>query len=182
MQASSLDLSSYRRFFPALSQTVQDYPVVYFDNPGGTQVPSAVIDAFTAYLTRANANTGGAFANSRRTDAILAEARAAMADFLNADPDEIIFGANMTTLTFAISRALGRVFQPGDEILVTTSITMPISPPGWPCVKTMSSCNSPTSNRPPARSIWMICIARFRRAPNSSPLAMPPMRWAPSTI
>ena len=120
MQASSLDLHSYRRFFPALSQTVQDYPVVYFDNPGGTQVPSAVIDAFTAYLTRANANTGGAFANSRRTDAILAEARAAMADYLNADPDEIIFGANMTTLTFAISRALGRVFQPGDEILVTT--------------------------------------------------------------
>lgn len=120
MPAPSPDLQAYRRFFPALSQTVPDHPVIFFDNPGGTQVPSAVLDAITAYLTRANANTGGAFANSRRTDAIIAEARAAMADFLNADPDEIIFGANMTTLTFAISRALGRVFQPGDEILVTT--------------------------------------------------------------
>jgi cysteine desulfurase family protein (TIGR01976 family) len=120
MQASSPDLQAYRRFFPALNQSVQEHPIVFFDNPGGTQVPSAVIDAMTAYLTRANANTGGAFTTSRRTDAIIAEARAAMADFLNADPEEIIFGANMTTLTFAISRALGRVFQPGDEILVTT--------------------------------------------------------------
>ncbi len=120
MQALSPDLHTYRQFFPALNQTVQEHPVVFFDNPGGTQVPSAVLDAITTYLTRANANTGGAFANSRRTDAILARARAAMADFLNAAPDEIIFGANMTTLTFAISRALGRVFQPGDEILVTT--------------------------------------------------------------
>jgi cysteine desulfurase family protein (TIGR01976 family) len=120
MQTPSPDLHSYRRFFPSLNQTSQEEPVVFFDNPGGTQVPSAVIDAMTAYLTRANANTGGAFANSRRTDAIIARARASMADFLNASPDEIIFGANMTTLTFAISRALGRVFQPGDEILVTT--------------------------------------------------------------
>ncbi|HEU5370309.1 MAG TPA: cysteine desulfurase-like protein [Ktedonobacterales bacterium] len=120
MQTPSPDLQTYRRFFPSLSQTIQEYPVVYFDNPGGTQVPSAVLDAMTTYLTRANANTGGAFANSRRTDAIIAEARTTMADFLNADADEIIFGANMTTLTFAISRALGRAFQPGDEILVTT--------------------------------------------------------------
>jgi cysteine desulfurase family protein (TIGR01976 family) len=120
MQTPSPDLQTYRRFFPSLSQTIQEYPVTYFDNPGGTQVPSAVLDAMTAYLTRANANTGGAFANSRRTDAIIAEARAAMADFLNADADEIIFGANMTTLTFAISRSLGCAFQSGDEILVTT--------------------------------------------------------------
>lgn len=121
MQAPAIpNLQPYRRFFPALSQTVQNQPIAFFDNPGGTQVPSMVIDAMTAYLTRANANTGGAFANSRRTDAIIAEARAAMADFLNATPDEIIFGPNMTTLTFALSRALGRVFQPGDEILVTT--------------------------------------------------------------
>ena len=120
MQAPVPNLFSYRQFFPALSQTIQGQPIVFFDNPGGTQVPSAVIDAMTAYLTRANANTGGAFANSRRTDAIISEARTAMADFLNASPDEIIFGPNMTTLTFSISRALGRVFQPGDEILVTT--------------------------------------------------------------
>src|SRR5579859_3706487 len=120
MQATLPDLQAYRRFFPALGQTMQEQPIVFFDNPGGTQTPSLVIEAITAYLTRANANTGGAFANSRRTDAIIAEARSAMADFLNASPEEIIFGANMTTLTFAISRALGRVFQPGDEILVTT--------------------------------------------------------------
>lgn len=120
MQTLIPDLQSYRRFFPALSQTVQGQPAAFLDNPGGTQVSSFVIDAMTAYLTKANANTGGAFATSRRTDAILAEARSAMADFLNASPEEIIFGPNMTTLTFAISRALGRVFQPGDEILVTT--------------------------------------------------------------
>ena len=120
MQTVIPDLQSYRRFFPALSQTVQGQPAVFLDNPGGTQVSSYVIEAMTAYLTKANANTGGAFATSRRTDAILAEARSAMADFLNASPEEIIFGPNMTTLTFAISRALGRAFQPGDEILVTT--------------------------------------------------------------
>ncbi len=120
MQAPSPDLRQYRAAFPALNQTVQGQPVAFFDNPGGTQVPSTVIDAMTAYLTRANANRGGAFATSRRTDAIFHEARAGMADFLNADPDEIIFGNNMTTLTFSISRAIGRVLQPGDEILVTT--------------------------------------------------------------
>ncbi len=117
MQTLAPDLQAYRRFFPALNQ---EQSFIFFDNPGGTQVPSAVLDAMTAYLTRANANTGGAFTTSRRTDALIAEARAAVADFLNADSDEIVFGANMTTLTFAISRALGRVFQPGDEILVTT--------------------------------------------------------------
>src|SRR5215469_12027573 len=102
MQAPSPDLHGYRHFFPALQQAVQEQPVVFFDNPGGTQVPSAVPEAIAAYLTRANANTGGAFASSRRTDAIIARARASMADFLNASPEEIIFGANMTTLTFAI--------------------------------------------------------------------------------
>ncbi len=117
MQTLAPDLQAYRRFFPALNQ---EQSFIFFDNPGGTQVPSAVLDAMTAYLTRANANTGGAFTTSRRTDALIAEARAAVADFLNADSDEIIFGANMTTLTFAISRALGQAFQPGDEILVTT--------------------------------------------------------------
>jgi cysteine desulfurase family protein (TIGR01976 family) len=120
MQAPSPDLRQYRAAFPALTQTIQGQPVVFFDNPGGTQVPTTVIDAITAYLTRANANRGGAFATSRRTDAIFHEARSGMADFLNADPDEIIFGNNMTTLTFSISRAIGRVLSPGDEILVTT--------------------------------------------------------------
>jgi cysteine desulfurase family protein (TIGR01976 family) len=92
---------------------------VFLDGPGGTQVPQRVIDAMTSYLAHDNANTGGAYATSRRTDAMIAEARAAMADFLHCGADEVIFGPNMTTLTFAISRALGRELKPGDEILLT---------------------------------------------------------------
>jgi cysteine desulfurase family protein (TIGR01976 family) len=116
----ALDLIAIRAAFPSLSVELNGQPVVYFDNPGGTQVPQACIDAITQYLNSANANTGGAFLTSQRTDAVLAEAHAAMADFLNAaDPREIVFGANMTTLTFAVSRAIGRTLKPGDEIVVT---------------------------------------------------------------
>lgn len=115
------DFSSARGHFPSLALEQNGQPVVYFDGPAGTQVPQACIDAVTVYLTSANANTGGAFLTSQRSDALLAEAHAAMADFLNAaDPREIVFGANMTTLTFAFSRALGTTLQPGDEVVVTT--------------------------------------------------------------
>src|SRR5690242_8250333 len=118
--APALDLAAIRDAFPSLGVAQNGQPVVYFDNPGGTQVPRACIDAIAQYLGSANANTGGAFLTSQRTDAVLAEAHAAMADFLNAaDPREIVFGANMTTLTFAVSRAIGRTLQPGDEIVVT---------------------------------------------------------------
>ena len=102
-----------------LGQTVQGQPAVFLDGPGGTQVPQRVIDAIADYLANSNANTGGAYATSRRTDVVIAEARAAMADFLSCDKDEIVFGPNMTTLTFAISRAIGRELGPGDEILLT---------------------------------------------------------------
>jgi len=116
----ALDLAAIRAAFPSLNVELNGQPVVYFDNPGGTQVPQACIDAIAQYLGSANANTGGAFLTSQRTDAVLAEAHAAMADFLNAaDPSEIVFGANMTTLTFAFSRAIGRTLKPGDEIVVT---------------------------------------------------------------
>jgi cysteine desulfurase family protein (TIGR01976 family) len=116
----TLDLAAIRAAFPALGAELNRQPVAYFDNPGGTQVPQACIDAITQYLSSANANTGGAFLTSQRTDAVLAEAHAAMADFLNAaDPREVVFGANMTTLTFAVSRAIGRTLKPGDEIVVT---------------------------------------------------------------
>jgi cysteine desulfurase family protein (TIGR01976 family) len=116
----ALDLAAIRAAFPALAVELNGQPVVYFDNPGGTQVPQACIDAIKQYLGSANANTGGAFLTSQRTDAVLAEAHAAMADFLNAsDPCEIVFGANMTTLTFAVSRAIGRTLAAGDEIVVT---------------------------------------------------------------
>lgn len=114
------DLSSYRHYFPALTLTIQEQPAIYFDNPGGTQVAQQVIDGIVAYLQTANANTCGAFLTSQRTDALIAETRQCMADFLHASsPREIIFGPNMTTLTFAFSRAFGKTLHAGDEIVVT---------------------------------------------------------------
>ncbi len=116
----NFDVDTIRDHFPALSQTIDGQPAVFLDNPGGTQVPQAVIDAVTGYLTRHNANLGGAFATSRRSDDILEAARAAAADLVNAaTPAEIVFGPNMTTLTFSLSRALAREIKPGDEIIVT---------------------------------------------------------------
>ena len=114
-----LDLEWVRQQFPSLRQTVNGQPAVFFDAPGGTQVPQQVIDAISEYLSKWNANLGGAFLTSQRTDLIVAQAHQAMADFLNCDPDEVVFGANMTTLTFALSRAIGRDLKGGDELLVT---------------------------------------------------------------
>jgi cysteine desulfurase family protein (TIGR01976 family) len=121
MTTPSPDLSVLRDQFPALGETDEkNRPFVYFDGPGGTQVPGAVIDAMADYLIRANSNVHGAFATSRRSDQVIAEAHQAMADFLNApSPDEIAFGPNMTSLTFTISRAIGRELRSGDEIVVT---------------------------------------------------------------
>jgi cysteine desulfurase family protein (TIGR01976 family) len=111
----TFDLKQIRAHFPALSR-----PVVFLDNPGGTQVANGCLERMHSYLVDSNANHGGAFETSRASDALVELARAAMADFINAaNPSEIIFGANMTTLTFAFSRALVRTFQPGDTILVT---------------------------------------------------------------
>lgn len=115
-----LDVASYRAQFPALSLHQEDTPLVFFDNPGGTQVPQMVADAISRYLLTANANVHGPFLTSRRTDEVIDEAHRAMADLLNAaSADEIVFGQNMTSLTFALSRSLGRELQPGDEIVVT---------------------------------------------------------------
>ncbi len=115
-----LDLNRIRSQFPALALNDEGRPRVYLDNPGGTQVPLKVIDRMTQYLIHTNSNKGGEFRTTRESDAVLHEAHAAMADLLNAaSPDEIIFGPNMTTLTFSISRALGRLLGPGDEIIVT---------------------------------------------------------------
>lgn len=115
-----LDLSSYRRYFPSLTLDVKGKQAIYFDNPGGTQVAQQVIDAMVSYFREANANSHGAFLTSLRTDQVIAAARTAMADFLHAaSPNEIVFGPNMTTLTFAFSRAIGKTLQPGDEIVVT---------------------------------------------------------------
>jgi cysteine desulfurase family protein (TIGR01976 family) len=114
-----LDLGWIRNQFPALSQQINGQPVIFFDGPGGTQVPSSVIDAIAEYLVNSNANAHGAFATSQRTDALITSARAAIADLLGCNSDELVFGANMTTLTYTLSRAIARELQPGDEIIVT---------------------------------------------------------------
>ena len=118
-RSPALDLAYVRAQFPSLAQTVNGHPAAFLDGPGGTQVPQRVIDAIAGYLRRDNANTGGAYSTSRHTDAMIAEARSAMADFLHCAADEVAFGPNMTTLTYAISRAIGRELKPGDEIVVT---------------------------------------------------------------
>jgi len=114
------DLSAIRRQFPSLSQLQNGKPVVYLDNPGGTQVPQTVIDAMVHYLLQDNSNHGGAFPTSRRSDAMLEQAHQAMADMLGAaSRNEIVFGPNMTTLTMGLSRALSHWVKPGDELMVT---------------------------------------------------------------
>jgi cysteine desulfurase family protein (TIGR01976 family) len=113
-------LASCRRQFPALSRTLAGKHVAFFDGPGGTQVPHRVIEAMSHYLAHTNANHGGAFATSRESDRVLDQAHRGVADFLGVDdPDCVLFGQNMTSLTFALSRALARTWKPGDEIVVT---------------------------------------------------------------
>ncbi len=115
-----LDSAWVRAQFPSLKLQVNGQLAAFLDGPAGTQVPKQVIDAVQNYFTSSNANTCGAFATSRANDAMIKSARAAMADFFNCDADEVVFGQNMTTITFALSRAIGRDLKPGDEIVVTT--------------------------------------------------------------
>ena len=117
---TSMDIPALRSQFPALARTDAGRPAVYFDGPGGTQVPQRVIDAIGGYLATCNANTHGAFRTSHESDRIVAAAHEAMADLLNASSArEIVFGPNMTSLTFQFSRAIGRQLEAGDEVLVT---------------------------------------------------------------
>ncbi|MGH2749613.1 MAG: cysteine desulfurase-like protein [Actinomycetota bacterium] len=115
----SFDVEAVRARFPALKREVAGRPAVFADAPGGTQVPFDVLDALSSYLERSNANRGGAFVTSFETDEIIEDARSAMADFLNCDAGEVVFGANMTTLAFALSRSLARELDGGDEVVVT---------------------------------------------------------------
>lgn len=108
-----------RRRFPALTRRIGGAPVAFFDGPGGTQVPDAVAEAMTDYLLHHNANTHWAYAASAETDRMLAASRRALADFLGCDEHEVAFGSNMTTLTYHLSRALGRRLSAGDEVIVT---------------------------------------------------------------
>lgn len=119
LPAHLADVSTIRSDFPALDRRQGGEPAVYFDGPGGTQVPRKVVEAMNDYLYRHNANTHWSFPTSRETDEALAGARRVLGDFLNADAEEIAFGPNMTSLTFQLARALGRRFGPGDEIVVT---------------------------------------------------------------
>src|SRR5262245_19413017 len=119
MDQSVASVEATRRHFPALERRHRGQPVAYFDGPGGTQVPRAVADAVADYLLHHNANTHWSYPTSRETDALLLDARRAMADFVNGGADEIAFGPNMTTLTFHLARALGRRWGADDEIVVT---------------------------------------------------------------
>lgn len=114
MAVTMLDVDAVRARFSSLQRDL-----VLLDGPGGTQVPDEVIAAIAGYLREANANVGGSFETSRRTVAVVEDARAAAGRFLGCDPDEVVFGANMTSLSFALSRTAGRGFEAGDEILVT---------------------------------------------------------------
>jgi cysteine desulfurase family protein (TIGR01976 family) len=114
MSTTLLDLEAVRARFSALSG-----PTAFFDGPGGTQVPDEVIDAIAGYLRESNANAGGFFETSRRTDAVIDEARRRAASFVGGDPEEVVFGANMTSLNFTLTRTLGRELSAGDGILVT---------------------------------------------------------------
>jgi cysteine desulfurase family protein (TIGR01976 family) len=116
---AAFDVDAIRARFPALSLSQDGQPLVFFDGPGGTQVPQSVIDAVAGYYREANANHGGEFPTSRRSDAIIEDAHAALADLIGVDADEITLGPNMTTLTFHVSRSIGATLKPGDEIVVT---------------------------------------------------------------
>jgi cysteine desulfurase family protein (TIGR01976 family) len=119
-ESKPLDAAWVRAQFPSLRLQVNGFPAAFLDGPAGTQMPKQVMDAVQSYFLNSNANTCGAFATSRSTDAIIASTRAAMADFFNCEKDEVVFGQNMTTITFALSRAIGRELNSGDEIVVTT--------------------------------------------------------------
>jgi len=115
-----IEVEKLRRQFPALQRTVNGCLLSFLDGPGGTQVPQSVIDAMSNYLVNGSSNLGGPFLTSYEADLVVDNARLALQDFLNARrPEEIAFGQNMTSLTFAVSRAISRTWQPGDEIILT---------------------------------------------------------------
>src|SRR6267143_4044699 len=116
----AFDIAWVREQFPSLKLQVNGRAAAFLDGPAGTQVPKQVMDAVQNYFLTANANTYGAFRTSRRSDETIRSARGAMADLFNCDSNEVVFGQNMTTITFALSRAIGRELEPGDEIVVTT--------------------------------------------------------------
>ena len=120
MGIKPLDIGWVRAQFPSLNLRVKGQVAAFLDAPAGTQVPKQVMEAVQNYFLQSNANTCGAFVTSQRNDAVIASSRAAMTDFFNCEKDQVIFGQNMTTITFALARAIGRELKAGDEIVVTT--------------------------------------------------------------
>ena len=116
----AFDVVWVREQFPSLKLQVNGHAATFLDGPAGTQVPKQVIEAVENYYVNANANTCGAFETSQRNDAMIAATRRAMADFFNCDANEVVFGQNMTTIAFALARAIARELKTGDEIVVTT--------------------------------------------------------------
>src|SRR5215472_3895675 len=163
-QLRKLDVEWVRAQFPALKQTVNGKPAVFFDAPGGTQVPQSVIDAISEYLSKWNANLGGAFLTSQRSDLVVEQAHEAMADFFNCAPDEVVFGANMTTLTFTLSRAIGRELKSGDELLVTVlDHDANVSP--WVCLEERGAKVRTADIRPSDCTLDMFDLqAKIRRS------------------
>ena len=163
------NVEEIRRQFPALHEEFGGRPAIFFDNPGGTQVHESVIAAMVDFMTRRNSNTHGLFETSVRTDAVIDEAHQAVADLLGCDEDEVVFGNNMTSLTFHVSRSLARELGPEDEVMVTRldhdANVMPWvlaaqdrgARVRWADVDVES-----------ARSIWRMCGGRLRRARNCS--------------
>ncbi len=156
-----------RARFPGLARTVHGTPAVFLDGPAGSQVPQSVIDAVAETLTHRNANTGGSFVTSREVEVMLREARAAAADFIGAaDPDEIVFGPNMTTLTFQLSRALSQTWKPGDEIVITR-LDHDANVTPWTSAATSAGATvrfvelTPSGNLDP-ESLRRVCTARTR--------------------
>jgi len=116
---NEFSVQSIRQQFPALDRTYKDKPVIYFDGPGGSQVVRASIDGMTNYMMKGGANLHGQSVTSKETEAVIAQAKQAVAELFGASAEEVAFGANMTTLTFAISRAMSRNWKKGDELVVT---------------------------------------------------------------
>src|SRR5262245_26908504 len=143
------DVEACRARFPGLAREVNGRPAVFLDGPAGSQVPRRVADAVSRYLLHANANTGGSFATSRETDDLLAAAHRAAADLFGAaDPAEVAFGQNMTSLTFALSRTLSAECGPGDEVVVSrldhdANVTPGCGPPATPGQPSGSSASAP---------------------------------------
>jgi selenocysteine lyase/cysteine desulfurase len=173
-----LDLTLIRAQFPALKR-----PAIFFDNPGGTQIAQPVLDRMNTYLVEHNANHDGAFQTSRESDAILDEAHLALADFFNAaQPEEIVFGNNMTSLTFTLSRAIARTWQPGDEIVVTRlDHDANITP--WVMAAEDRGCTYGgwTSIPKTAPWTWNPSKKPWKADLDWWPLVTPPMHWARST-